>query len=162
MQPAPASSSPRLSFEHKQRLALLLLCAALVWPAIHFLLYRTHGIDPWRLCGWAMYARPRAAHHLAITTLHGTEERRLDSLPPTLLALADSTVRQRSALGSLAGDDDLAQAILAAVPDSDGVRLVWQRTDFDCGSGYLGTPQEDSRTYWREAIGVAGSPPARP
>lgn len=160
---APGNPGPSRRFATKQGLTLFALVALMLWPALHYALYRNFGIDPWRLCGWAMYARPRSAQHLTLFALHGTSETQVTSLPPGLRQQTEAAIARRVALGSLATFDSLAPALLAGLPDADGVRLVLRRTAFDCRSGKLDQVDEDTRSYWRRDAGVPGSPaPASP
>lgn len=158
--PTAGNSPVGLRFASKQAIALAVLACAALWPGLHFALYRNYGIDPWRLCGWAMYARPRSAQQLSLFTLQGDGATQVSNLPPQLRQRTEAAIARRGALGELTNFDDIAPDLLAAFPRADGIRLVLRRTDFDCRSGRLDKVGEYTRAYWREGASVAGSPTA--
>ena len=43
----------------------------LVWPPIHHVLTRVHGMNPWYFFGWAMYAAP--PDHVVVVITHEVE-----------------------------------------------------------------------------------------
>lgn len=140
----------------KKRLGLVLLVAVALWPAVHYGLYRRYGIDPWKLCGFAMYTRPHAAHRLEVLEVRDGEARPLRVVSPTLAAEADRLGRRRGALGELGSPDRLARMILAELPDVGHVRLVLHRVDFDCRSTRLDRVESRSYDYERTGQGEVG------
>jgi hypothetical protein len=142
----------------KQWVGVVLLAVVAVWPAVHHGLYRRYGIDPWKLCGFAMYTRPHAAHQLQVLEVRDGEARPLRVRSPRLAAEAEHLGRQRGALGELGSPDRLGRMVLAELPDVDHVRLVLQRVDFDCRTTRLDRVETRTYDYTRDT----GQPPARP
>jgi len=142
----------------KKWTGLALLAAVAVWPAVHYGLYRAYGIDPWKLCGFAMYTRPHAAHRLEVLQVRDGQATPLRVVSPALAAEADRLGRRRGALGELGSPDRLGRLILAELPDVGHVRLVLHRVDFDCRSTRLDLVEARTYDYVREAGQSPGAP----
>jgi len=145
----------------KQRVGLALLVVVAVWPGLHHWLYRSYGIDPWKLCGFAMYTRPHAAHRLEVLQVRDGHATPLRVVSPALAAEAEQLGRRRGALGELGSPDRLGRLILAELPDVGHVRLVLHRVDFDCRTTRLDRIETKSYDYVREAGQPAGTPVSR-
>lgn len=126
-----------MTVERKRAIVASLLGVAFVWPGVHHALYRRYGIDPWKLCGWAMYTRPHDARQIVLlANAEGREER---------VPLDDSAVagevrrlgRLRGALGELQPLDELGAAVLAARPWATRAIIVERRIGLDCPSAHL-------------------------
>lgn len=118
----------------KQWIGLAIVAVVLVWPGVHAGLQRRYGIDPWKLCGFAMYSRPHPANSLQVLQVQDGEARPVRIVSPRLEALAGRIGRLRGALGDLQSLDPLGEAILEERPDLGQVRLVVRRIEFDCRS----------------------------
>lgn len=133
----------------KRRLAVAALVVLGVWPAIHFGLYRQYAIEPWKLCGWAMYARPRSTQQVALMELHDGHLRPIHQISaPAREELARLSAR-RGALGALQPMDSLGAMLLEERPTGDGVRIVVRNIAFDCRSGRLDAIDDATYDYLR-------------
>lgn len=121
----------------KERAALAALVVLALWPAVHHALYRIARIDPWKLCGFAMYSRPHAAHQLALWGLGDGTARELTVDTPALAAVVERVGRRRGALGALQPVDPIGRAALEAHPELDAVRIIVRRIAFDCRSARI-------------------------
>ena len=109
--------------EQKRRALIALLIALAVWPFIHFALVQTHGINPWRFFGFAMYCVPRRLVFLDAFARVGDREAPMpfpsSGPPPEVVDYID----RRWAWGPGLEPDGLATMILAAEPALTGVRI---------------------------------------
>lgn len=133
----------------KKRLLGAILALVSLWPLSHFALYHAAGIDPWKLFGWAMYARPR--NHIQITALalRGGEPHPLHPPSPRQREVFARVNARRAAFGELAGVDALAEVLLEENPEVDALRIRVRTTDFDPQSGYFNRERTDDFDYAR-------------
>ena len=64
----------------KRRLVIAFLIGFALWPAVHRGLVAAYDVNPWKLAGWAMYARPHFPSRVALYLVEGETERRLTEL----------------------------------------------------------------------------------
>ncbi len=65
-----------MTSRNKARVALALLLLFAAWPLAHRTLVVRHGINPWKLYGWAMYCMPSFESELLfLATPKGKEHR---------------------------------------------------------------------------------------
>ena len=117
-----------------------LLVAVLVWPGIHFGLYRSCAIDAWKSFGWAMYARPRNAWRIAAFEVRQGNEVPIDILTEgdeAVRAIYEETLRKVRALGTLADVDYLATRLLDTRDGLENVRIRLIQTGFDCDTTHV-------------------------
>lgn len=112
----------------KRRVVVVLLVAFAIWPALHFALVTRYDANPWKLAGWAMYARPHFPSRLALRLVEDGEERPLLELDAREQALAAEFLERRYSVGRLARPDDLVRTLLARHP-ADAL-VVEVRTPF--------------------------------
>lgn len=99
----------------KARITLVLLLALGLWPMAQHLLVRRFDVNPWKLFGWAMYARPRLSSEVRALDDRG---RPLPSSPEV------ERFRQKWALlGRLASPALAGRAVFAAHPELQEVTL---------------------------------------
>jgi len=137
----------------KRRIALALLAFAALWPLAHRALVAAVGADPWKLAGFAMYARPTLPVLVALFVPADGQLELVDeeALPAEVRERLDRFRRERVALGRLREPDDVARALLDAHPGAAGVTIVVQRTDLDPRSART-VAHRDWFTYDRGAF----------
>lgn len=113
----------------KRRLVIAFLIAFAVWPAVHRVLVATWDVNPWKLAGWAMYARPHFPSRLAVYLLEDGEQRPVPGLDDWEQVLAADYLDRRYSVGRLASPRALAEHLLARNGAADGV-VVEVRTPF--------------------------------
>jgi hypothetical protein len=106
----------------KRRVVVVFLIAFGLWPAVHRALVAAFDVNPWKLGGWAMYARPHFPPELRLYVLRGEGEGRIARLTPWEQTLADELVERRYTVGELASSDALARALLERTR-GDGVAI---------------------------------------
>ena len=139
----------RVPTRAKQRLAVGILAALVTWPGIHFALYRIHGIDPWKLCGWAMYARPRTSHQFLLMDLLGDRVGPVASISASAREELARVSARTGALGRLQSPDTLGAILLQERQHADGIRIIARSTGFDCTSGTIRDLRDTTYDYWR-------------
>lgn len=110
----------------KRRLVCTFLLLFAAWPALQHTLVRVYGVDPWRLCGWAMYAVPGPMKTVRVVALRDAAAPQLlnhAGYPREVERLVTTYRWRKQALGELASADRLAETLLALHPDWDGVAL---------------------------------------
>jgi len=110
----------------KRRVACVFLLLFAAWPALQHTLVRVYDVDPWRLCGWAMYSVPGSMKTLRVVALRDGAEPQLlnhEVYPPEVERLVTTYRWRKQALGELASADRLAETLLAMHTDWDGVAL---------------------------------------
>lgn len=107
-----------------------------LWPAVHRGLVYAFDMNPWKLGGWAMYARPHFPPQIRLLRIRAGEEIPLTDLTPLEQALAGDFVESRYSIGRLASPEELAQQVLARVPRGEADALVVEVRSpyFDVGS----------------------------
>jgi hypothetical protein len=112
---------------------LLLLAWVALWPLAHRALVARAGVDPWKLAGFAMYARPSLPLLVAVFVPQDGRLVLVDeaALPAATRDRLDRFRVERLALGRLREPEDVARAVLDARADARGVMIVVQRTDLD-------------------------------
>ncbi|MGH0030210.1 MAG: hypothetical protein ACQGVC_10495 [Myxococcota bacterium] len=121
----------------KRNAVVAFLVAFAIWPAVHRVLVATWDVNPWKLAGWAMYARPHFPGRLVLRLNEGGQERLLRELSPREQALAADFVERRYSAGRLASPDALAEALLARHPRADFVVVELRTPVFDLASATL-------------------------
>jgi hypothetical protein len=134
----------------KRRSVIAFLVLFAVWPAVHRALVAGFDVNPWKLGGWAMYARPHFPPELRVYVVRGGSERRLGRLTAWEQLLADELVERRFTLGELASADDLAHALLERTR-GDGVAIELRTRFLDPAT---------SRIAERVERRVVGRPPS--
>jgi hypothetical protein len=121
----------------KRRLVIALLVAFAIWPAVHRALVAAFDVNPWKLAGWAMYARPHFPPELRLYVLREGALRPLARLTPWEQTLADELVERRYTLGALASSDALSRALLERTR-GDGVVIELRTRFFDTATARIG------------------------
>lgn len=138
-----------MSSEAKRRLAVLVLALLALWPAVHFGLYQRYGIESWKLCGWAMYARPRGTQQVALMELAEGGVRPIHEISDVARDELTRLSARRGVLGELQPMDSLAKMLLAERPTAEGIRIVVRQIRFDCDSARIDDVDDDSVDYMR-------------
>ena len=115
----------------KRRLVVAFLIAFALWPALHRVLVAAYDANPWKLAGWAMYARPHFPARLALRLVEGGSERPLRELDDWEQVLAAEFIERRHSLGRLARPDALVEALLSRLGRADAVVVVLRTRYFD-------------------------------
>lgn len=118
-----------MNFAAKRRLVLAFLVCLAAWPLAHRFLVASFEIDPWRLCGWAMYCTPKLRVEVALVPERAGRPIELD-LPPPLREEADRFVERRAVLGRFVNPALLARSALNRL-DADSVVLTIQHHRLD-------------------------------
>lgn len=121
----------------KRRIVIAFLLLFAVWPAVHRSLVAGWDVNPWKLAGWAMYARPHFPPELRLYVLRGGGERPIARLTPWEQTLADELVERRYTLGELASSDDLARALLERTR-GEGVAIELRTRFLDPDTAHIG------------------------
>lgn len=142
-----------MSTSVKQSVAATALAALFVWPAIHFTLTQTAGVDPWKLCGWAMYARPRRAQQLALMELRDGATAPIREISDAAREELRRVSASRAALGALQSMESFGRLLLDERPDADGVRVVVRTIAFDCATARVDDVTDQTYDYARSTDG---------
>jgi hypothetical protein len=145
-----------LTFRAKQRVTFAFLVALAMWPFVHRALVWALEIDPWSFGGFAMYCTPR------LDVRVGAEAYRqglpLDApVPQSVAPAAMAFGERRMVLGALATPDELAEAVLSAMPAADGVAVLFERRTLDPGTATIRAERDEVR-YRRSAENVERVP----
>jgi hypothetical protein len=114
-------------------IAGLLLFVAL-WAVAHRALVVRHGVDPWKLGAFAMYATanlPVLVAAVGTSPQKGTTVIDETTLPPWVRDRLDRFHLERGALGTLRDPADVGQLLLATRPDLTAVTILIQRSTLD-------------------------------
>jgi hypothetical protein len=145
-----------MSFEIKRRIMASLVLALAIWPACHFFVVGTFGLNPWNWFGWAMYTQPSLRIEAVVHSLRG------ESVDPTVLGEGDYAAIQESFLrwsrrwvqvDDHDDPDDFAEAILRAHQDWDGVHLRLNHIALDRETAMIVIRETRKHTYFRESLG---------
>ncbi len=118
-----------MRFESKRGLVATLIALYILWIPVHFLVAQRFEINPWKLCGLAMYAtpQPRVAITLFEVREGGLEPLWIEARVQDQQLYLDYMERRRQ-LGHLAPPDGLAEHLFALKPDVDHLAIVITRT----------------------------------
>lgn len=136
----------------KRRVVAVLLVAFAIWPLFQHVLVRTHGVDPWKLFGWAMYCVPGAMRTVRVVLIDAGGTRRLldyRAYTPEEQRLVDRFRSRHQALGLLASPEPLARGMLALHPEAEGVYLPVLSLELESESARLAARYHAS-THWRD------------
>jgi hypothetical protein len=131
---------------------------ALLWPIAHAGLVARFGIDPWELFGWSMYATPAARVQIRIEVEREGESKPLRAMGELRQHVQDFA-RRRTALGSLASTEPLAETILALDPTIEATTIWIREILLDPITTHL-VPRERAHRHDRESVDA--SLPAAP
>jgi hypothetical protein len=128
-----------------------LLVALTAWPAVHVWLCRRYDVSPWKLAGWGMYSTPRPRTlgmevWGAATGAGPYEQLRVPT--PALQAEGAAFLERWRWLGRLARPDRFADAVLAAHPGWNRLRVEVYRSHLDPRTGMVALRRDD-RHYER-------------
>jgi hypothetical protein len=129
-----------LSARTKARVLSVALALLTLWPAVHIFLAVRHGLSPWKLAGWGMYASPRFGPlGLEISGRIDDEAPwvKLASPSPALREDARIFVARYRWLGGLTRPDALARTALREHPDWRELRVTTYRPVLDKSSGMV-------------------------
>ena len=118
-----------MSFVTKRRLVLAFLVCIATWPLAHRFLVARFEIDPWRLCGWAMYCTPKLQVEVAVVPERAGRPIELD-LPPSLREEANRFAGRRAVLGRFVNPVLLARHALDRL-EADSVVVTIQHDRLD-------------------------------
>ena len=115
------------------------LLALAIWPAIQIGLVRAHGVNPWKLAGWGMYAAPQLIPdaRLLVREEPGGPLRELDWIGSDHEERVTAFLRDRLALGRLASPDQLAVDLLDEDPHQHEIIFVVIQPVMDPRTGTL-------------------------
>lgn len=109
------------------------LVLLIAWPVVHFALHQRYAIDAWKLCGWAMYARPAPLRWINVSTIDRTDEATTFHFDSAALdAALLHAGRMRGVFGEIYEMRPLAEAVLDATADAVKARIDVTRAEFDC------------------------------
>jgi hypothetical protein len=125
--------------------ALLLLTA---WPLVHLGLVRRFDLSPWKLAGWGMYSAPR--FDMIGMEIFGRDPatggwEQLAAPSAELRATAAAFLERHRWLRGLADARVLVDAVAAAHPRWDAVRLVVAYPEIDRRTGMVVLTRDERR-----------------
>lgn len=116
------------------------LAALTLWPLVHLWLVARYDVSPWKLAGWGMYSAPRA-RSLGMEVFGrapgGGPLEHLSQPSPDVRALAGVYLERHRWLRKLVRPTTLAEAVAAARPDWDEVKIVVFEPDLDRASAMI-------------------------
>lgn len=121
----------------KRRIVVAFLVAFALWPAVHRALVAGYDVNPWKLAGWAMYARPHFPSRLALRLVEDGRERPVPALDEWEQLLAAEFLERRYSVGRLASPDALVEKLLSRLPEADGVVVEVRTRFFELGSATI-------------------------
>jgi len=136
----------------KRRLLGTFLVLFGLWPAVHHVLVRSHGTDPWKLFGWSMYCVPGPMK--TVRVVGAFEDGSLLRLgfrtySPEEQHSVDTFRERRRALGELASPDGLLEDMLRFHPEFEAVLVGVLTLELDRESAIL-EPRTELFTRWRD------------
>ncbi len=108
----------------KRRVVVAGVVLFALWPAVHRGLVAAFEMNPWKLGGWAMYARPHFPAEIRLLRIRAGEEIPVTDLTPLEHALAGDFVERRYSIGRLASPERLAREVLARAPRAEAEAIV--------------------------------------
>ena len=144
--------SLHMSLSWKKRVLTLGLALFTAWPPLQMFLSFHYHVNPWKLGAWGMYSIPDATPGLALELLHDGQwspgswtqigGRRL-------IAQARNFKLRRYQLGRLTRPDAIAESILEARPEADGVAILIIEAGLDRATARLVQRPEQRLEYLR-------------
>ena len=117
----------------KRRLVIILLAVFTFWPLVHRVLVARYDVNPWKLCGLAMFCVPNPQTELHVMNASGAQLRLIpkEVITPTDLAAAKKFRMHRNLVGRLVSHRSLGRTILQEHPEFDRIliRVVTARVD---------------------------------
>lgn len=132
----------------KRRAVVAFLIAFALWPAVHRGLVAGYDANPWKLAGWAMYARPHFPSQLALGLVEDGRTRPVE-LVEWEQVLAAEYLERRFSVGRLASPAALVDALLARFERAEGVVVEVRTPTFDLPSARIRQTVERN-TYRRQ------------
>lgn len=113
----------------RKRVLFTVLAALAIWPIPHYFLVAALDLDPWRFCGFAMYATPSLYQRVFVIELRGDREVHLHPtwFSPDIKRQIDEFKRRRGTLGELVPPHTIAELIFAERPEVEGLKIVVER-----------------------------------
>ncbi len=100
------------------------VAVVLVWPAFQWGLVTFANVDPWKLCGFAMYAIHQNVDVLIVDTTDGSRNNLMQKLRPPISRARKAWLRNRRVLGDLVRPDALADVVFDTMKKVDRVGIV--------------------------------------
>lgn len=115
----------------------------LAWPIAHRYLARTYDLNPWKMCGFAMYCDP---HNVTVLITKPAGESELEFDRSKLSAdlqntFTDFSVR-RYYFGKFAAPDDLIAELKTQVPQGESYSLIVQIQRLNPRTGMIVTKRD--------------------
>lgn len=133
-----------MSLAAKQRMASILIGFVLCWPFLHFPVVRHLNLDPWKFCGFAMYAAP---HRSVAISVFAWKEGRIERVrlakelglaaDPELTRRMHRFMARREVLHNLVEPRFIAMELLERRPDWEGVRIDLALEALNARTGYI-------------------------
>lgn len=108
----------------KRRVVVIGVVLFAVWPALHRGIVAAFDANPWKLAGWAMYARPHFPSRIDFKLLRGAEELPVEDLTAWERVQVAEFLERRYTLGGLASPEALAREVLAEREGGDAIAVV--------------------------------------
>ena len=100
------------------------VAVVLVWPAFQWGLVTFANVDPWKLCGFAMYAIHQSVEVLIVDTSDGQSRNLTANLRPPISRARKAWRRVRRVFGDLTRPDHLASVVFDTLKKVDGIGIV--------------------------------------
>ncbi len=145
-----------MSARAKTTVVATALAALTLWPLVHLWLVARYDVSPWKLAGWGMYSAPRS-RSLGMEVFGrapgGGPLEHLSQPSPDVRAVAGVYLERHRWLRKLVRPTALAEAVAAARPDWDEVKIVVFEPDLDRASAMI-VMRALVHRYVREGEGV--------
>lgn len=139
-----------MTFDTKKRILRIVMVLFIVWPIAQFALTQFFDLSPWKLFGWGMYAAPQRNVRARVLEVRGDTV--IDFARPVPVEIRDRFQRfqiDRVALGNLLRPDEIADQILDAYPDLEGIMIVVGTKFIDSKTALI-VEERENYIYMRE------------
>jgi hypothetical protein len=136
----------------KRRILNAALAIFATWPLAQIYLALSHHVDPWKLCGWGMYATPRmlVSARLGVERAGSISPYDFRQAPAAVQAAFADYVNATAVLGDLASTAAVEAALFAHDPAADRLIISVERTRLDRRTATMAMDTE-TRTAARPA-----------
>lgn len=138
----------------KQEVCLVLILFWIVWPPIQFVLSKTFEFNPWKLCGFGMYAVPWVDYQYGYLGVRDGVFSPLDvEEDPALREVIARFARNRWVYGRLSDPSAVLRAIMLRHDDFDGAQVNIAKYVMNRKTAILEHEITNVRLY-REQVGL--------
>lgn len=114
-----------------------LLTVVALWPVVQWYLVVQHDVNPWKLCGFAMYCTPHRVIVDVVDTTHGDRRLSREELDEASDDQYGLFVTWRTHLGTLHSPEMMARTILDSSPEIESLQVQVHVMQLDHASSHL-------------------------